>query len=85
MEVDNEGIRGVVKSFILREFLEGEDPAALDAATELMSAGILDSLATLKLITFLEEEFDIEMRADEADERNFNSISDIATLVRSKL
>ena len=44
-----------LKQFILREFLPGEDPNELEESTPLVSTGILDSLATLKLVTFLED------------------------------
>jgi acyl carrier protein len=73
-----------IKSFILEEFLPGEDPGKLTPTTPLMSTGILDSLATLKLITFLESEFDIEVRAQEADQEHFNTLEAICDLVDSK-
>ncbi len=73
-----------IKTFILNEFLPGEDPEALTASTPLMSSGILDSLATLKLITFLEEQFGVSIAAHEADEENFETIEDINKLVQSK-
>lgn len=73
-----------VKSFILKEFLPGEDPGALTAETPLMSSGILDSLATLKLIAFLEETFDVRIEAHEADEEHFETIADICALVAAK-
>lgn len=73
-----------IKSFILHEFLPGEDPEALRADTPLMSSGILDSLATLKLITFLEQEFGIKIEAHEADEENFETIESIRRLVEAK-
>ena len=75
---------GKIKSFILREFLPGEDPEALTATTPLMSSGILDSLATLKLITFLEQEFDVNIEPHEADEEHFETIDDIWRLVEAK-
>ena len=73
-----------IKTFILKEFLPGEDPAALTGTTPLMSSGILDSLATLKLITFLEQEFGVRIDAHEADEEHFETIDDICQLVESK-
>jgi acyl carrier protein len=75
----------VVKSFILREFLEGEDPDELTESTPLVSTAILDSVATLKLVTFLESEFGIEVEPHEADEEHLNTIADIANLVQAKL
>ncbi|MFP6638780.1 MAG: acyl carrier protein [Myxococcota bacterium] len=74
-----------VKAFVLEEFLPGEDPDELTDSTELVSSNILDSLAILKLVTFLEEEFKIEIAAHEADEEHMNTLADIAVLVNSKL
>jgi acyl carrier protein len=65
--------------------LPGEDPAELTDDTPLMTTGILDSLATLKLVTFLEQEFDIAVEAHEADAENLNTIDLITDLVHKKL
>ena len=73
-----------LKTFLLNEFLPGEDPAALTDTTPLMSSGILDSLAMLKLISFLENEFGVKIEAHEADEENFETINDMVRLVDSK-
>jgi acyl carrier protein len=81
---DPVGIRSAVKRFILEAFLQGEDPDELTEETELVSSGILDSIATLKLVTFLEEEFGIQVEAHEADEEHLNTLSSIAELVASK-
>jgi acyl carrier protein len=73
-----------IKKFILDEFLPGEEPDLLTPTTPLISTGILDSLATLKLITFLEQEFDIQVKAHEADEEHLNTLQSICELVASK-
>jgi acyl carrier protein len=73
-----------VKKFVLDEFLEGEDPDELQLETELVSSGILDSLAVLKLVTFLEEEFGIEVAAHEADEEHLDTLTLISQLVAAK-
>jgi acyl carrier protein len=73
-----------IKTYILTEFLQGEDPENLTARTPLMSSGILDSLATLKLISFLEETFKVQIKAHEADEEHLNTLEDIVALVESK-
>ena len=84
MESEN-AIREKVRQFLLREFLPGEDPEELTDGTELVSGGILDSLAILKVVSFLEEQFGIEVAAHEADAEHLNPISDIGQLVASKL
>jgi acyl carrier protein len=73
-----------VKEFILREFLPGEDPEALTDSTPLIAGGILDSLATLKLVAFLEEKFKVTVAPHETDEEHIGTISDIVKLVQSK-
>jgi acyl carrier protein len=45
-------IKETIKVYILEEFLPGEDPAELTDSTPLITGGILDSLATLKLVYF---------------------------------
>ena len=77
-------IQSNVKDFILREFLPGEDPDELQEDTPLITGGILDSIATLKLVAFLEEQFGISIAAHEADVDHLNTLSDIGSLVRSK-
>jgi acyl carrier protein len=78
-------IKNTVKSFILKEFLPGENPDELADSTPLITGGVLDSLATLKLVAFIEETYKIELQAYEVDVEHLNTISDIANLVRAKL
>lgn len=73
-----------VKDFILKSFLPGEDSNELKDDTPLISGGILDSIATLKLVMFLEEEFGIRVEAHEADREHLDTIADIASFVQSK-
>src|SRR5688500_18934156 len=73
-----------VKSYILKEFLPGENPDELTDATPLITGGILDSLATLKLVAFIEERYKIELQAHEVDIEHLDRIADIVALIRSK-
>ena len=79
-----EDIKSTVKKFILSEYLPGEDPAALTDTTPLMTTGILDSIAVLKVVGFLENDFDITVEPHEAVVDNLNTISDMTRLVISK-
>jgi acyl carrier protein len=78
-------VKEVVKAYILKEFLPGESPDELTDSTPLITGGILDSLATIKLTVFLEEQFKIQIQAHETMVDYLNTISDIAQLVQSKL
>jgi acyl carrier protein len=79
-----EDVKQIVKQYILQEFLPGEDPANLTDSVQLIRGGILDSLATLKLVAFLEERFGIQLAAHEANPANLDTLSDIAALVERK-
>jgi acyl carrier protein len=75
----------VVREYILNTFLPGEDPQNLTPTTELMESGVLDSLATLDLVAFLEERFNIELQAHDVDSSKLGTLEAIDRLVRSKL
>ncbi|MBC8028446.1 MAG: acyl carrier protein [Steroidobacteraceae bacterium] len=77
-------LRETVRQFILANFLQGEDPSNLTDDTELKESGILDSLSTLKLVSFLEETFKVEFEANDLDAGNLASLASIEKLVRSK-
>ena len=78
-------VKHSVKTFILEEFLPGTPPSELGETTPLISSAILDSLATLRLVAFLEENFGIELEAHEASVDNLDTLADIERLVQGKL
>lgn len=77
-------IKKTVKDFILREFLPGEDPNELTDETPLITGGVLDSIATLKLVLFIEERYGITLEAHEVDPEHLDTTADIARLILSK-
>ena len=80
----NENIKQQVKQYILDTFLPGEDPSELTDDLPLISGGILDSIATLKLIMFIEETFGVTLEAHEADKEHLNTINQIADLISER-
>jgi acyl carrier protein len=83
--VTNEEVIRTVKEYILKTFLPGEDPKALTESTQLITGGVLDSLATLELVSFLEQQYGIELQAHEVDAANLGTLTAIASLVQSKV
>lgn len=77
-------ISSQVQKFILEEFLPGESPDELTEETPLITGGILDSIGTLKLVTFLEETFGVTLEAHEAGVEHLDSIGKIAELIQEK-
>lgn len=78
-------VKNSIKSYILAEFLPGENPELLTDSTPLVTGGILDSLATLKLVAFLEETYRIEIQPHEIGTDNLDTLLAIAKLVNQKL
>jgi len=83
--MENDPIKSAVKDFILEEFLPGERPEALTDDTPLVTEGILDSLATLRLVGFLEKQYGVSIAPHEVDAEYLDTLPSIAALVRSKL
>jgi acyl carrier protein len=83
-EVVMDEIRQSVHDYILREFLPGESPGELTDETPLITGGILDSISTLKLVSFLEDHFGVTVEAHEAGVDNLDSVGQIARLIAEK-
>ena len=77
-------IEQTVKGYILRTFLPGQDPQALTSSTRLISSGIIDSLATLELVGFLESQYGLELDAADVGASRLDTLADIAQLVQAK-
>ncbi len=77
-------IRDDIRRYILNEFLPGENPDELTDETPLITGGILDSISTLKLVTFLEDHFGVTVEAYEAGVENLDSVAEITRLIAEK-
>ena len=54
------------------------------AETDLIEAGLLDSLALVELLAQLEESFDVSISTDDMEIENFRSITSIAMFVEQR-
>ena len=81
---DASAIQASVKQYILSEFLQGEDPDALTGDTPLISGGIMDSLSNMRLVTYIEETFDVSIGAHEISPDHMDTLEQIGQLVASK-
>ena len=73
-----------IKDYIMAEFLPGESPDELTDTTPLISGGILDSIATLKLVMFMEEQYRVSFEPHEVDKENLDDLSSITRLLVAK-
>lgn len=80
-----EQIRTQIREFILNEFLPGESAGNLPNDISLRESAILDSLGLLKMITFVESSFNIEVGPLDAGDANFGTIDRIAAFVDKQI
>lgn len=80
----SDSVFDTVKAYILDTFLPGEDPDSLENDTPLISGGILDSISTVKLVTFLEETYGVQFQAHEISSDNLETLDLIVKTVQSK-
>ena len=73
-----------VKSYISEKHVAESSEQPVSENTPLITGGILNSLSTLELVSFLEDTYDIEIAAHEVGVHNFNTIEAIARFVCSK-
>jgi acyl carrier protein len=78
-------INTTLRTHILSEYLPGESESNLKDDTLLRTSGILDSMATLGLVSFIEERFGIQIDAHETGIEHFDRIEDIVRLIQGKL
>ncbi|NNF56964.1 MAG: acyl carrier protein [Rhodothermaceae bacterium] len=77
-------IKASVKEYILTKFLPGEDPNMLEDTTPLITGGVLDSISTVELVSFLEEQYGVEFEAHEMSADYLDTLDQIAATVQSK-
>ncbi len=85
MSEDLESIKRVLKDYILEDLLPGEDPDALEDTTPLVTGGVMDSIATIKFATFVDEKYGIDLEAHELSADYIDTLAQMADLIFSKL
>ena len=74
MSSESEIIGQEIRDLILREFLVGADPDELTTSTPLLDTGILDSMAMIKVVVFIEERFNVSLEVDAEQLATIDSI-----------
>jgi methoxymalonate biosynthesis acyl carrier protein len=81
MVANNTDARAAIRGWLQENVTGGRDVANDEL---LIENGVMTSLQTVELVTFLEDEFGITVEDDEFDEENFGSVEAIAALVEGK-
>jgi len=81
MVANNTDARAAIRGWLQENVTGGRDVANDEL---LIENGVMTSLQTVELVTFLEDAFGITVEDDEFDEENFGSVDAIAALVEGK-
>ena len=79
--VANTDVKAAIRGWLQENVTGGRDVADDEP---LIENGVMTSLQTVELVTFLEDEFGITVEDEEFDEENFGSVQAIAALVEGK-
>jgi acyl carrier protein len=78
--MNTESAQQMIKDFIQNELSYGlGDGFTVD--TDLIEQGVIDSMSLLRLVTFLEEQFGIEVRDEDLVPENFRSLTAINAFI----
>lgn len=72
-----------IRDYLAENFLLGGE-LRIDSTTSLLGAGVLDSTGVLELITFIEQEFGVQVADDEMVPENLDTIASLADFVLRK-
>ena len=73
-----------IKEFIIENFLFGNANGLKDD-TSFLEEGIIDSTGVLELVTFLEENFSIQVDDEELIPENLDSINNVSAYLERKI
>ena len=76
-------LKTTIKEFIIENFLFG-NAEGLEDNTSFLEEGIIDSTGVLELVTFLEEEFSIQVEDEELIPENLDSINNLIGFLGKK-
>jgi len=78
-------ISETVKKFILEELAPDCNANELKENQSLLDSGIIDSMAVMKLLDFIEKKFQLKVPVDELVPENFETLTAITDLISKKI
>ena len=73
-----------VRGFIVENFLFGQVDNGLQNSDSLLERGIIDSTGVLEIVSFLEENYEIQVEDEELIPENLDSIANVIDYVLRK-
>lgn len=74
-----------IERFIINEVMMGDSQIKIDPDQSLLTSNVLDSLALIRLVNFIEEQFGVSVEDDEVIPDNFETINAIKTYLENKI
>lgn len=71
-----------IMQFVKDELMHGRG-TSINEDTDLLNAGIIDSLGVLQLVSFVDETFGIQIPDEDVVIENFKSVNTLATYLES--
>lgn len=71
-----------IKQFVIEEFLPDVSAHELGVDHDLLADGVIDSLGVLKLITWVEDHFELSVDDSALDPNNFRSVMAIDSFIK---
>ena len=80
-----DSLEATLRSFVLNNFLFGQNGHVLQDDDSLLEQGIIDSTGVLELVSFLERDYGLTIEDEELIPENLDSVRNLASFVRRKL
>lgn len=77
-------VKEQIRRYVAENFLFSDNGFELDNDESFLEAGVVDSLGVLELVTFVEENFDVQVADEEIVPDNFDSVDRLADYIGRK-
>lgn len=74
-----------IRDYIVANLMFGEITVEFDNDSSLLELGIVDSVGVMELVLFVEEQYGLAIEDDEIVPENFDSVSQLAAYIQSKM
>jgi len=78
-------IEDALRTYIINDRFDGQAPTTFDNNFDLIDSGTIDSLFIMDLITYLNQQYQIEFGANDIVPRHFRSVNALSEFVRSQV
>lgn len=73
-----------IKNYISRNILFSDDGFQYADDASLLDEGIVDSIAIMELVAFVEDSMNVQVEEEEITPNNFDSVANLASYIRRK-